>query len=145
MSATSSLVPALSDLQIHPPPFCHVALKDPARYIRLLKVASGPEGELLSFSLSTWSIDEAPAYNAISYTWGDLDTTMILINGHPLKVRQNCYGALVQVRQFDSTIFLWVDAICISQGDVEEKNHQVRRMYDVYRNANRVLACIGKH
>ncbi len=38
----------------------------------------------------------------------------------------------------------WVDAICISQIDLEERQAQVSRMNDIYRLASNVVAYIGE-
>jgi hypothetical protein len=39
---------------------------------------------------------------------------------------------------------LWIDFICINQSDVLEKNHQVKRMGEIYSNASRVVAWLGE-
>jgi len=38
---------------------------------------------------------------------------------------------------------MWIDAICINQGDDEEKSKQVTRMRDVYKLARRVVVWLG--
>ena len=35
---------------------------------------------------------------------------------------------------------LWIDALCINQHDVEERNHQVQIMSKIFGSARRVLA-----
>jgi hypothetical protein len=39
---------------------------------------------------------------------------------------------------------LWIDALCINQDDMMERNHQVARMGDIYRNATRVIVWLGR-
>ena len=39
---------------------------------------------------------------------------------------------------------LWIDAICISQNDTNEKNRQVALMTEIYRNASEVVIWLGK-
>ncbi|SMY28355.1 unnamed protein product [Zymoseptoria tritici ST99CH_1A5] len=126
-------------------PYRHTPLPDPATYIRLLTPAHSRDTNLPSYTISTWAVDEAPPYNAISYTWGEPSDAVILINNRPLHVRQNCQDALVQANGFDSTALLWIDALCIHQHDVNEKDHQVQRMYGLFSEAENVLACIGGH
>lgn len=48
-------------------PFCHTPLQETGTYIRLLKAEFLQDG-LQSFTISTWPIEQAPEYNAISYT-----------------------------------------------------------------------------
>jgi len=38
---------------------------------------------------------------------------------------------------------MWIDAICISQGDVEERESQVRQMRQVYQRASLVVIFLG--
>ncbi len=40
---------------------------------------------------------------------------------------------------------MWVDSICINQESIEEKNHQVRMMWRIYRSAARVWIWIGDY
>ncbi len=48
------------------------------------------------------------------------------------------------MRKTDTTRTLWVDAVCINQDDVVEKNHQVHLMKDIYGGATRVLVWLGE-
>jgi hypothetical protein len=51
--------------------------------------------------------------------------------------------------QGNSSINLWVDAICIDQGDtpeaVAEKTRQIQIMGEIYKNASHVTAWVGEH
>jgi hypothetical protein len=38
---------------------------------------------------------------------------------------------------------MWVDAICINQGDISERNQQVAIMHEIYRSASQVLVWAG--
>ena len=38
---------------------------------------------------------------------------------------------------------MFIDALCIDQSDIAERNHQVRQMGDVYRAAKAVVAWLG--
>lgn len=39
--------------------------------------------------------------------------------------------------------FLWVDAICINQGNMAERSHQVQMMWPIYKSAETVLVWLG--
>ncbi|KAF7188025.1 Heterokaryon incompatibility protein 6, OR allele [Pseudocercospora fuligena] len=120
----------------------HVLLKNRQECIRLLK-ASEAEDEP-SFLVSQSSIDEAPEYPAISYTWGDpKDLCVIHLDGKTLTVRGNTLYALQQVtRQFPGS-HISIDAICINQSDIAEKSAQVNMMGLIYEKASQVVSCIG--
>lgn len=98
-----------------------------------------------------------PAYEALSYTWGPVEETEIIhIKSKPqsgtpsnnsaasiLSVGRNLGEALRYLRYTDVTRTLWIDAICINQGDEVERGHQVNRMADIYSYARRVVIWLG--
>lgn len=53
------------------------------------------------------------------------------------------WNALAALRHDSQNINFWVDALCIDQANVEERNHQVLRMAAIYRQAQEVVAWIG--
>ncbi|KAH7084009.1 heterokaryon incompatibility [Paraphoma chrysanthemicola] len=82
----------------------------------------------------------------MSYTWGNQEhITRIALNGAELVVHTNCEYALRQAYASQASKYFWIDAICIDQENVEEKNHRVAMMGDVYRNAAHVFAWVGRH
>lgn len=127
--------------------FKHSPLPNPDLYIRLVELeASDTADGVIKCNLTTWLSSETPAYQAISYTWGDADSnTHIIINGDKFRVRVNCDYALRQARWHGGSQYFWIDSICINQTDVPERNRQVARMDRVFRNAVNVLACVGPH
>lgn len=124
--------------------FQYAPLPDPATHVRLLQIASGADEDDIVCSLITCKLSEAPPYVAVSYTWGEPPPTeSIIINGSQLYVRWNCHYALWQTRYQKVRIHVWVDAICIAQDDLQEKNYQVQLMGEVYRRADHVLVSLG--
>ncbi|KAL8760735.1 MAG: hypothetical protein Q9184_003093 [Pyrenodesmia sp. 2 TL-2023] len=91
-------------------------------------------------STGTW-----PAYEELSYTWGDATVRrMIYVNRLPFQVTRNLDVALRYLRQRDEPRVLWIDAVCIDQSNLAEKTHQVGMMGNIYRNAARVLVWLGE-
>lgn len=137
--------------------FTHEPLPEPTRYIRLLEVLDDKHSKTIKVRcrLTTWPVDSAPSYHAISYTWGDPESnTFILLNDKAFQVRTNCEFALKQAYWFwkkrsfwpkKTQLYYWIDSICIHQTNLEEKGHQVSMMGNIYKNASHVLACIGDH
>ncbi|GAB1195639.1 hypothetical protein APSETT444_004901 [Aspergillus pseudonomiae] len=91
-------------------------------------------------------------YFALSYVWGeDTPSNPITINGHSVPVTENLFDFLLHYRdltEVSSTweladMFFWVDAICINQEDIPEKNSQVLQMSSIYRSADAVLSWLG--
>ncbi|KAE9367276.1 HET-domain-containing protein, partial [Stipitochalara longipes BDJ] len=83
-------------------------------------------------------------YEALSYTWGKPeDVKEIELNGYPVKIRENLWSALVNLRDAREERVLWVDAICINQPDVDERNRQVQLMAHIYSRAKEVIVWLG--
>jgi Heterokaryon incompatibility protein (HET) len=68
---------------------------------------------------------------------------MILINGRQFEVRKNLWDFLNHARKFSPSRVFWIDAICIDQNNIPEKNQQVQRMGCIYRQADEVLVWLG--
>lgn len=88
--------------------------------IRLLRLSSGSDSEPIHCDLfQTFLSHQADGvpYEALSYTWGDVDSKLyeIYICGKKAMVRENLYLALNSLRQSDRERVLWIDAICIDQ------------------------------
>ena len=84
-------------------------------------------------------------YEALSYVWGPPEITRnILLNGKLFSVRDNLWAALSQLRFADRERTLWIDALCINQEDVQEKNAQVSQMGVVYASSQSVLIWLGR-
>ncbi|KAK4169730.1 hypothetical protein QBC43DRAFT_198160 [Cladorrhinum sp. PSN259] len=95
-------------------------------------------------SFETVALESAPPYEALSYAWGNEDPTVeILIDGRRFLIRPNLAYALAALRTTEPRL-LWVDALCINQDNVHERNHQVRLMGDIYRRATTVLVWLGR-
>jgi hypothetical protein len=52
--------------------------------------------------------------------------------------------ALRHLRDPEKALHLWVDVICINQASVEEKNHQVAMMGEIYRCAEKCFMWLGE-
>jgi hypothetical protein len=84
-------------------------------------------------------------YDALSYTWGGTDkTSTVTVNGKYLDVTENLHSALQHLRSEDTDRVLWVDAICIDQGNERERGHQVQQMCRIYSQAEEVIVWLGQ-
>jgi hypothetical protein len=85
-----------------------------------------------------------PAYTALSYTWGNPGRhKTIILDGIEVQVRENLWQALCHLRSPNTELHLWIDAICIDQEDVLERNQQVSRMGTIYGMAKEVVVWLG--
>lgn len=113
---------------------------------RLVKLHPGGHGETILCDLISdrWT-DETIAYEALSYAWGSKAVQRsIQVNGHQFSVTSNLHGALSRLRRRDEIRTLWIDAMCINQEDLDERNTQVRYMGEIYQNAQCVVVWLGE-
>lgn len=69
------------------------------------------------------------------------------LGGILLSITDNLGSALQGIRERifagDPFILLWVDAVCIDQWDLEERNQQIQQMQKIYSSAEKDLAYLG--
>ncbi len=83
-------------------------------------------------------------YEALLYCWGDPTATDYLWCGEAhLSIGQSLGIALRHLRKGEHCRTLWVDAICINQDDIDERNVQVQNMHHIYRRAGNVIIWLG--
>ena len=112
------------------------------RHIRLVDLLCTEEQ--IEISYSTVSLDDAPKFFALSYTWGiptqrDLELRM---QAPAIPLTENLTSAMYIL----GTIFpgtYWIDALCINQQDNAEKSSQVTLMPEVYSAAEAVMVFLG--
>lgn len=125
--------------------FYHSPLDTSTDGIRLLTLEKAIDLEVsVTCSLQHVTFAQKPKYEALSYTWGDETAKKrILINGKEFEVGRNLYDALKHIRFANRDRVLWIDAICINQANVPEKNQQIRMMPFTYSRASQVLVWLG--
>ncbi|KAH6673508.1 heterokaryon incompatibility protein-domain-containing protein [Halenospora varia] len=83
-------------------------------------------------------------YRALSYCWGDsAEAEHIELDGMEFMVRRNLFEYLKQRRESAASVMLWIDAICIDQSNIAERNAQVPRMTSIYINATAIEISLG--
>ncbi|KAK0370186.1 HET domain-containing protein [Colletotrichum limetticola] len=98
----------------------------------------------ISCALNHIAFGEKPSYEALSYRWGEeAPVHTIVLNGHPFLVRKNLRDALLYLQNRGNGGLLWVDAICIDQANVQERNRQVAIMRHIYFRARTVVVWLG--
>ena len=112
--------------------------------IRLIYLHPGSSKDEVSCTIVPISRESGPIYECLSYTWGDGKQTKTLHCGESiLGVTSNLYSALHSLRHVDRDRILWVDAICINQGDGIERNRQVGMMRRIYSGSSEVVVWLG--
>lgn len=119
--------------------------------IRLVVLPPGSFYSTVRCDIIHVDLNKAPDYEALSYTWADADgdksLTGVVSCGPEEKripITRNCEAALRHLRLERQTRFVWIDAICINQATVWERNHQVSIMSKICRAASRVVVYLGE-
>ncbi|KAK5556008.1 hypothetical protein LTR46_005854 [Exophiala xenobiotica] len=143
--------------------FRHERLSLSGRFMRLLQIQGGTgigtgttkkdnrvtttaTSSVISLRITQYAIHRRPPYVAISYTWGSAaagDTREIRVNGRAFRVRVNLWNLLFHLRQRGEARFLWIDALCIDQQNLEERNWHVQRMARIYDSAQKTVVWLG--
>lgn len=118
-----------------------VESKREIRILRLLRRTNRPE---ICCEFIITSVDEAPPFEAVSYTWGEeAMTECIVVEGRRLLVSPTVSKWLRYRRSFFSGAYLWIDAVCINQKDNNEKMNQLLIMRDIYSQATRTIVWLA--
>lgn len=118
---------------------------------RLMVLYPGSYEDDLHCTLVPASLHDLPEFDAMSYTWadesGDKTISACIYCGkerRTIAITKNCEAMLRRVRLPKLKRLVWVDAVCINQECVVERNHQVRSMSKIYRGASGVLIYLGE-
>ena len=136
--------------------------------LRTVDLKENPKYDALSY---TWGNPRTVYYSGeeIPITSGQERQTRIICDGKILFVTRNLYdfleclrslvskfgsmttsqehdetGKIIKKRQVEMPGELWIDAICINQADVLERNTQVAMMSQIYRLSRRLWIWLGK-
>lgn len=91
------------------------------------------------------SSDPKPRYETISYVWGDPGKrAFVKLDGQTIDVPVSSAAAIRRMRLAKHSRALWIDAICINQSDLAERERQVAMMRDIYRNSQGNLIYLGQ-
>ncbi|KAI1261326.1 heterokaryon incompatibility protein-domain-containing protein [Xylariaceae sp. FL1019] len=128
--------------------FRHIAI-DARSQIRLLR-SQREKSSLARYSLEAVPIIELEnkEYTALSYTWGRVcnpnDVREIEVDGQSFFVRPNLFDFLQTAAAKDEHGLFFIDALCINQNDVMERQLQVAMMPQLYRRARTSIVWLGR-
>ncbi|KAJ9503196.1 hypothetical protein H2202_001350 [Exophiala xenobiotica] len=115
--------------------------------IRLLQLENGANSSRLRYVMHHAELSSSPKYCAMSYSWGAPVPASalkeIFIQGESVWIRPTLCSFLETMATCYPRMSMWIDAICINQGDVEERNHQISIMGEIYKTAREVYAWLG--
>ncbi|KAF4627855.1 hypothetical protein G7Y89_g10299 [Cudoniella acicularis] len=119
-------------------------LESKLKQTRTLTLHPGEFNDIIRLTLTTISLSDPPPYEALSYVWGkDQASIPALVEDLKMPITQNLDIAFRHLRHPDTSRVLWVDAICINQNDMSERENQVKVMGEIYRFSTTTLIWLG--
>ena len=127
-------------------PYSTVPISHLQREIRLVELQRNEPMQKIKCVLRSYPVvGPHPPYIALSYAWGrNVHYADIELNGYTFSVGRNLWHFLNQMRSSKQFDVYWIDAICIDQKSLQERNHQVQMMRQIYSNAESVYAWLGE-
>jgi hypothetical protein len=137
-----------------PTAYSYTPLPSSPDYIRLVDLLPGRRNSPITFRLRAVPLAAAGTYTALSYCWGDPSICKPIFSddhddgggGGMLRITTNLHALLLAFRgtpESSQTHTLWIDAICIDQSNIPERNSQVRLMRHIYLSATEVCVWLG--
>ncbi|KAH7317388.1 heterokaryon incompatibility protein-domain-containing protein [Rhexocercosporidium sp. MPI-PUGE-AT-0058] len=132
------------------PVYIHRLQPSEFRLVHLDAPLSGDTDSPVHAELKTYTHDDCPEYETVSYTWGGQEndsTPCKPISIGPywdvLLQTKNCWDMLKLMRPSSGQRVVWVDAISINQSDQIERADQVAKMGRIYEESMRVFVFLG--
>jgi hypothetical protein len=141
--------------------YCYSPLEKSSEQFRLLQLLPSSNTSQLHFTLRSYERVRAPAYQALSYTWGSSDSNngkdrplaskIIMLDGKSFRIFENLHNSLLELWRIATAhnslvspnTYYWIDAICVDQTNDMERGQQVNMMDAIYTNAKCVIIWLG--
>jgi hypothetical protein len=128
--------------------FVHAPLDLTRQQIRLVKLNYEVGNEAIELEVRHFEVgsdSECPEYCALSYMWGpENPSSIIKIGGKQFIIRENLHLFLEEAYRQHFEHWIWIDQLSIAQENSKERNHQVSMMAQVYGQATKVIAWLGR-
>jgi Heterokaryon incompatibility protein (HET) len=112
--------------------------------IRIVELFSIQDSEDIRLFLHETNLLDAPAFQTLSYEWGEpVRTHPIACGEGHIFVTANLLAALKRLRLPTLRRYLWIDAVCIDQENADERMQQVSIMDKIYMAGDKVLIWLG--
>ncbi|PWY84033.1 TPR-like protein [Aspergillus eucalypticola CBS 122712] len=125
--------------------FTYSPLDPSSKCIRLLKLLPSSPSETVRCKLHVVDRTCCPSYVALSYTWGSSQNRQLIdLDDMEFHVQGNLWNFLNTMNLCRRWQLFWIDAICIDQSSISERNHQVNMMRDIYAGAELTVVWLGQ-
>jgi hypothetical protein len=126
-------------------PYSQAPLDLTGSTFRLVELQPRGPTDLIKCRLTTHALPpDCPSFVALSYMWDHISPKdTIELNGTLVLIGHSLWTFLDEMRSQKRFRTYWIDAICIDQSNVQERNHQVQLMKNIYSKAESVSIWLG--
>lgn len=118
---------------------------DESSHIRLVLLKQGKRNAEVCVKIVPVLFTEAPAYEAISYAWGQVGVTEpVSVNDVKCQIPVNLLAFFRQRQSMPDQSPLWIDALCIDQTNPADKKAQIMHMGKIYRKCTQFTIWLGE-
>ena len=128
---------------------CNQPLRQDKWYPSRLLNLRGPKASIITLIDTATMLPDGP-YISLSHRWGTASVTMttqdtlqMFMNGIECSSLPKIFQDAVVVARKLGAHYLWIDSLCIIQGDSDDWQHEAALMHHVYRNAVCNLSALG--
>jgi hypothetical protein len=128
------------------PPSCYTPINTEKQEFRIVTIEPAPDHDQpIKCTLSVACLSAVPEFAAVSYVWGDASiANQISLDDKEFYVTTNLFHLLRRLRRPDAAFVCWIDAVCINQQDIPERNSQVLLRGELYKSAQYVIIWLGE-
>lgn len=107
------------------------------------------DGNTTRLHIETYSLSKAPPFTALSYEWGQTETSEIIVDNRAFLIRRNLAQGLCALwncwrrEDVETQGLFWADALCVDQSNTTERGHQVNLMGSIYLSVETVVVWLG--
>lgn len=118
------------------------------RLVRLEAKSSKSTEASIACEFFHYSLDEAPSYSTLSYTWAspDLDkeeTAFCADSSLSIQLNLSAWIHTHGISLADQGHLFWIDQLCIDQSNIIERSNQVRLMKEIYAKSSKLFVWLG--
>lgn len=125
-------------------PAAIAAVQNGPKYDENAPIEGTPHGTIVNLLGRMLTIHMA-RYESLFYKYGwPLPVDVLLLDGVEVAVGGELAAALRRLRDANEERRIWIDAVCINQNDIAEKNEHVKMMGQIYAQASMVHVWLGE-
>lgn len=144
-NVTATAVALIGKMRYHHSPLSHGR---EFRLVRLQAKSSKSAEASIACKFFHYSLDEAPLYSTLSYTWAspglDKEESAFCADSTlPIQPNLSAWIHTHGISLASQGHLFWIDQLCIDQSNISERGDQVRLMKEIYAKSSKLFVWLG--